>query len=469
MDGGWMNGSVARASSRVGRRPQTPEMLVARPRSRLRASLAVLAVLGLMAGGVVPAPAEPEPSDEPNHEVWVIDQSDTTPDGGGTLYVYQGDEVAGQDLRAASPKVIDLGGAARSLCLAQTGSAPRRPHMLAFDAQHTHAIIAFVATGHVLFLDAISRTPVGCVDVGIQAHAAFATPDRNAVIVANQNGKLLQRIASDYSTNTFLLDAAATLDLANCLTPNGLACQDPALRPDNAPICPIIDGSGVFTFVTLRGGGLFVVATSATPMAIVAEYDRTTIHPTGCGGVETAGKMYVNSGGGTAATPVQSDLYALPMSGFSATPNAPNSPAPLVVFSQDHRGFVDSHGLVLSKDQRYLWAADRAANVMVVVDTSTDSVVNEIQLSGEVSDDPAPDLLALSPSGNRVYAALRGPRPLTGNAAAVGNAVGSTPGLGVVRVQSNGAAGALQAIAPINHVVGGVEAADPHAIGVRRT
>ena len=24
------------------------------------------------------------------YEVWVIDQSDTTPDGGGTLYIYQG-------------------------------------------------------------------------------------------------------------------------------------------------------------------------------------------------------------------------------------------------------------------------------------------------------------------------------------------------------------------------------------------
>ena len=472
MNGGRLNGGVPPASSGTARAPQISQELVqwrtSRPRGpRARQALRALVVLCLMAGGAVPAAADSVPSDEPNHEVWIIDQSDTTADGGGTLYVYQGDELAGQDLAAASPEVIDLGGAARDMCLAQTGSAPRRPHMLAFNGQHTHAIVAFVATGHVLFLDAISRAPVGCTDVGAQAHAAFPTPDGSAVVVANQNGKLLQRIVSDYSTNSFVLDTAATLDLANCVTPSGVACQDPVLRPDNAPICPVIDASGRFAFVTLRGGGLFVVATSSTPMAIVAEYDRTMIHPNGCGGVETAGKMYINSGGGTAANPLESDLYALPMSGFSTTPNPPNTPAPVGVFSHDQRGFVDSHGIVLTKDQRYLWAADRAANLLVVVDTSIDSVVNEIQLSGGVSPDPAPDLLALSPSGNRVYAALRGPRPLTGNAPAVGNAVGSTPVLGVLRVQSNGATGELHAIAAISHVVGGLETADPHAIGVR--
>ncbi|HEX2064192.1 MAG TPA: hypothetical protein VHE80_07195, partial [Acidimicrobiales bacterium] len=263
-----------------------------------------------------------------NHDVWAIDQSDTSPDGGGTLYVYPGDQLAGQDVSAAAPEVVDLGGAAGTMCLDLTGSVPRRPHMLTFDPGHRRAIVSFVATGHVLFLDAESRAPVGCVDVGLQAHAAFPTPDGRSVIVANQNGRLLQRIATDYFGNSFILDGAATLDLANCTTPSGAPCQDPSLRPDNAPICPVIDASGRFTFVTLRGGGLFVVDSSATPMRIVAEYDREPVHPNGCGGVEAAGKMYVNSGGGTPANPVESDLYAFPMSGFSTAPSPPNTPAP---------------------------------------------------------------------------------------------------------------------------------------------
>jgi DNA-binding beta-propeller fold protein YncE len=402
-------------------------------------------------------------------EVWAIDQSDTSGDGGGTLYVYDGPSLEGQAASKATPEVIDLGGRARDLCLATTGTAPRRPHMLMFNTGQSHAILAFVATGHVVFFDAARRNPVECIDVGVQAHAAFPSPDQTYVVVANQNGKLLQRISTDYAANAFALDNAATLDLATCVTPNGFPCEDPVLRPDNAPICPVIDSTSRFTFVTLRGGGLFVVDSTATPMAIVAEYDKDTIHPNGCGGMETAGKMYVNSGGGTPANPLEADLYSFPMSGFSFTPNPPNTPPPTVVFSHDDRGFVDSHGAALTKHGRFLWVADRAANRIVVVDTKTDSVVNEIDLVGSKSDDPAPDLMGISPAGNRVFVSLRGPHPLTGNVPGVDNAVGSTPGVGVVRVVRGGADGVLQAIARITHVVDGEELADPHALGVRRT
>jgi DNA-binding beta-propeller fold protein YncE len=422
--------------------------------------VSLLVAAGLSAQG-------PAAADEAAFEVWAIDQSDTTADGGGTLYIYPGDSLSGRDAATATPEVIDLGGAARDLCLARTGTAPRRPHMQMFNAAQSHAVIAFVATGHVLFMDAASRTPVECIDVGAQAHAAFPSDDESYVVVANQNGKLLQRITTDYATGTFTLDAAATLNLATCITPNGFLCEDPILRPDNAPICPVIDATSQFTFVTLRGGGLFVVDSTATPMAIVAEYDRITVHPNGCGGLESGGKMYVNSGGGTPANPLESDLYTFPMSGFSTSPNPPNTPAPVLVFSHDARGFVDSHGATLTKQGRFLWAADRAANRIVVVDTATDSVVNEFSLAGEVSDDPAPDLMGIAPSGGRVFVTLRGPNPLTGNAPGVNNAVGSTPGVGVIRVERNGMAGTLHARAPISHVVGSVERADPHGLAVR--
>jgi hypothetical protein len=403
--------------------------------------------------------------DSERHEVWVIDQSDTTSDGGGTLYIYKGNELAGQDAAAAAPEVIDLGGAARSLCLSLTGTAPRRPHMFMFNATHSHAILSFVATGHVLFMDAATRTPLDCVDVGVQAHAAFPSQDQSYVIVADQNGKKLHRILTDYATNTFTL--AATLDLATGTTPSGAPKEGPGLRPDNAPICPVIESTSRFTFVTLRGGGLFVVNTKATPMDIVAEYDNTTVHPNGCGGVETAGKVYINAGGGTTANPLESDLYAFPLSGFSTTPNPPNTPAPAVIFSHDDRGFVDSHGGVLTKHSRFIWVADRAANNMVVVDAARDAVVNEFSLVGKISGDPAPDLMDISPSGNRVYVSLRGPNPLTGNAPGVNNAVGSTPGVGVIRVEKNGQRGVLQSIARITHITSGVERADPHGLKVR--
>ena len=94
------------------------------------------------------------------YEVWVIDQSDTTAEGGGTLYIYDGDAVTGDDPTGAA-EVVDLGGDAERLCLEQTGSVPKRPHMFEFNAANTHAVLAYVATGHVLFLDAADAHAAG--------------------------------------------------------------------------------------------------------------------------------------------------------------------------------------------------------------------------------------------------------------------------------------------------------------------
>lgn len=388
-------------------------------------------------------------------EVWSIDQSNTrddsvpadgTLDSGGTLYIYRGSELEGRAAAKARPEVIDLG---------SFGPGMVRPHMMMFNASHSHAILAYVASGHVMFIDAATRTPVGVIDVGIQAHAAFPSPDNSYVIVANQNGKLLHRIFTDYSTNTFTLDPV----------PLNLATLEGPGRPSNRPVCPIVTADSKFTFVTLAGGGLFVVDTAGPALTVVADYTNDVVHNDGCGGIETGGKMYVNAGG-----PGHADVYAFKVSDFDATPNPTNVPAPTLVFSQDGDPATkqaDSHGMTLTKHDRYLWVADRWANKVVVVDTRTDTVVNEFSLVGSAGGDPAPDLMDISPSGNRVFVSLRGPNPLAGNNATFNNAQGNTPGVGVIRVEAKGRKGVLKAVAPITHVVAGVERADPHAIAVR--
>jgi hypothetical protein len=430
--------------------------------------LALALSAGTGGAGSLPGPTGRAAAASSSFEVWVMDQSDTTADGGGTLYVYPGEALKAK-AAAAEPEVVDLGGEATAVCLAQTGTVPKRPHMLMVNLSETYAIVAFVATGHVLFLDAPSRTPVACIDVGEQAHAAYPAADESYVVVSNQNGKLLQRIATDYPTGTFTLDDAATLNLATCTTPSGAACEDPTLRPDNAPVCPVVTADGRFTAVTLRGGGLFVVDSRATPMAIVAEYDAATIRPNGCVGVETAGKLYLNSGGGAPLAPFAADLYAFEVAAFSTTPSPPNTPAPTEVFSYGYSATgSDTHGCVLVGNDAYVWVADRAANRIIVVEVATDEVVAEIDLVGELSSDPAPDLIAVSPDGGWVFTALRGLVPLTANNPDVNNAVGSSPGLGVVRVDPDGRSGALVGIAPITHPgADGADTADPHGIAVR--
>jgi hypothetical protein len=429
------------------------------------------------------------------NEVWSIDQSDSAGKNyGGTIYIWDSKDLEKVNKEAVAERV-DLGGAASALCLAQTGANPVRPHMLTMNKSSTHAIISFVASGHVLFMNARTRQPITCIRTSVgstgfrQVHQSFPSPDETYVAVANQNGKLYERINTNYTTNTFVLDHAARIDLATCTTPNGFPCQDADIRPDNAPICPIIESTGVLNFVTLRGGGLFVIDAKATPMRIVAEYDKSRIHPNGCLGAQVGNKMYVDSGGGTAANLYEADLYAFPLGpGLYSEFNRVNTPSPKVVFSEDVQG-ADSHGAALTKHNSYLWVADRGRNIIWVVDTATDAIVNAINLApwlnlsgkepvvptpemlqkaghcGHFSPDPTPDLMVLSPEGTHMFLTFRGPNPLSGDPHV---STGATPGVGVLKITAGGRDGIFEAIAPMsNKDAAGVERADAHAIWLR--
>ena len=408
---------------------------------------------------------------EDAYEVWAIDQSNSPGlTYGGTLYIYEGKDLEqGKYVAGVEPEKIDLAGAAAQLCYAKTLAYPVRPHMIAMNPSQSHAIISFVASGHVLIMDAQTRQPVECIRTTAgaggarQVHFAIPSPDETYIAVANQNGKLFERIDTDYATNTFTLNSAAMIDLANCTTPNGIACQQAGIRPDNAPICPIIDATSQYVFVTLRGGGLFVVDATQTPMQIVAEYDINTVHPNGCLGAQVGGKMYIDSGGGTASHLFGADIYAFPVTGFSPA-NLPNIPAPKVVLS-DMGTDADAHGATLSKHQRYLWVADRGRNFIWVIDTITDELVNTVGLAGATSADPTPDLLVLSPNGTHVFMSLRGPNPLTADPHV---STGSTPGVGVVKVTEAGRNGVFESVARVSNIdSSSIERADIHAMTIR--
>jgi hypothetical protein len=200
-------------------------------------------------------------------------------------------------------------------------------------------------------------------------------------------------------------------------------------------------------------------------MRIVAEYDRETVHGNGCGGLEGDGRMYVNSGGGTAANMSEFDVYSFPLKAFSLASSAPNTPAPTLVVSLDGGHEADSHGAVLTRQGRYLWVADRIGNRIVVIKTATGRMVGEFSLAGALSKDPSPDLLDISPVGDLAFVSLRGQLPLSGDPHA---STGSTPGLGIIQVKKDGRSGALRGIAPIANLDGeGVNRADPHGLRVR--
>lgn len=443
---------------------------------------AVLALLGI--GAIALVAQAPQARDGAGRrrgfEVWLADQSDTRPGYGGQLLIYEGSDLMGGRAGQAQPiERLDLGAGAADLCRAATGRNPVRPHMIAFNREHTHAMLSFVASGHVVIFDAEKRAALACFETTVgstgtrQAHAAFAAPDGSYILVANQNGKRLERIDADFATNTFVHNPAATLDLLTCTTPSGAACEAPGLRPINWPICPIIDASSQLAFVTLRGGGMFVVNAAATPMTIAAEYDAATVKGNGCGGIQIGKDMFINSGGSpvnvSSGDPHHPalygfDVYRFPTSGFrSGAPLPPNTPAPTRILSKS--GVADSHGTAASHNDKYLWVFDRHANVAEIVDVDSGKWIETVNLAGRASSDPAPDLADRSPSGNRLFVALRGPVPLSGDPH---NATGSTPGLGIIQVTRGGRAGELIAVVPLaNPLQQAGQQPDAHGLRVR--
>jgi hypothetical protein len=457
--------------------------------SALRKVLATIVVIGSGAAGWVglaafaAVPTDPAAVGSPAQrhrafEVWIADQSDTRPGHGGQILIYEGARLYGKHPERALPSVrLDLGADTAALCRAATGRNPVRPHMVQFNREHTHAVVSFVASGHVVIFDAERRKPLQCFETTVgstgtrQAHAAFPAPDGSYILVANQNGKRLERIDTNFATNTFAHNPAATLDLATCTTPSGQPCEHPDLRPINWPICPIIDASSTYGFVTLRGGGLFVVDARTTPMSIVGEYDKTAVRGNGCGGIEAGGHMYINSGGSpvnvSTGNPHHPDLYGFdvyqfPKTGYSPF-NPPNSPAPTLLLTKT--GMSDSHGV--ASTGRHLWVMDRHANVAEIIELRSGKWLNTVDLAGGVSADPAPDLVDRSPAGDRLFVALRGAVPLSGDPH---NATGSTPGLGIIEVKKAGRDGGLAAVVPLtNPWQQPGQGPDAHGLRVRLT
>ncbi len=409
----------------------------------------ILSVLVLLIVTFLTAPADA-------YEVWLADQSDTGKESGGFLHIYDGAQLAADPSGAKPTVTIDLAGDVNKLCEEATKKPVRRPHMLFFTKDQSHAIVSFLS-GHVLFMDAATKKPEACLSMGKNVHAAWPTPDQKMAIAANMADKKFIRIWTDYKNHKFTFDESKDV--------MALGAMEGPERPDNAPVCPITEDSSKFAFITLRGGGLIVTDVTETPMKVLATLDNKQIHPAGCGGIQVGKTMYINSGGGwpadkfPAAASLAYDVYAVSLG------NLPKSVDAKLITSRDGKT-ADSHGMAAVGS--YVWSGDRAGNNIEVIDSASNTSVGTIDLAGKVSDDPAPDLMDAAPDGRYVFLALRGPSPLTGNDKAVNNAVGSTPGVGVVKVTGGGKGGELVGVARVSNMKDGKETADPHGIAVRK-
>jgi DNA-binding beta-propeller fold protein YncE len=403
---------------------------------RMYAATAVTGVLLTvsLAGGPAATPAP----GGPRYEVWVIDQADAAR-GGARLYIYEGRRLEGGG--TVTPEVVDLDAAARGV-----GDGPGvRPHMVEFDPTFTHAIISNVASGHVYVMRAQDRRIVASIDVGEQAHHAMASPDGRLIVVANQGGRRLARVRADFAAERFTYDRGEDLNLG--------VLEEPA-HPDNRPICPVLHGRKVY--VTLFGGGLYVVDYTSTPMRVLRAYGRDQVAPAGCGGMVVGDRIYVNSG-----TATSSDLYV-----FDAASDVLRRHLRLGWSGADGHGMVAVGGAGAAMHAghsmggagaRFLWMGNRASGNVVILSTAVDAFAGVIEGVGA-----APDIMGISPDGRHVYVVLRGPNNLTGGPPAKGE----TPGVAVLEVLGEGRSGRRIAFHPIGDQTPG-SPNDPHGLAVR--
>jgi DNA-binding beta-propeller fold protein YncE len=414
---------------------------------RVSTFLATLAILVMSCGGRAAAPstaptASPAP---PSYELWVVDQAETTPTGGGTLYIYKG-----ADLKGAAPAptyTVNLGEAA----LGVGDGVGKHGHSITFNPAMTHAVISYVDSGHVQVIRASDRKVVASIKVTGSAagpaapHASAVTPAGDAIIVANQGGKRLQRITADFKNDVYKLDSAADLDLS---------LLEDADHPGNLPVIPVFTPDGRYVYVPMRGGGSYVIDYQSTPMKTVASVGKSAIGPQQCCATFVKDTVWTTAQGGATATTTSFNLYQVT--------GLPDKPVTKKILSRT--GNVESHSVILVG--QHLWLADRFANTLDIVDQTGEARTMSLA-SGPLSGrDPAPDIMAASPDESIVFVALRGKTPVTSNIKGLDNAVGDIGGFAILTVKDGGRDATVASVVAFP-LAAGASVVDPHGLRVR--
>lgn len=251
--------------------------------------------------------------------------------------------------------------------------APGGGYVGVIDTETKQAIALFRVTG-------FSFT--GQTSAQRSVHMSFWAVDGSAILVANLNGKAIERIDVTRNNKNAIIDLqfnkGATMGLGKNMgvieqasvfsgpnamgtpmigsvvgdyanadlmdeTPSG-ACKENGCgngvpdgaaggRPNNLPICPIASNNGL-VYTTLAGGGMLILDVTATPMAIVGEYGNAVVYGAGCGGVQKDDQVFLNAGVAASAAGATQSMFAV----FSFddtqynTARDQNTPMPIRVF-----------------------------------------------------------------------------------------------------------------------------------------
>ncbi|MEE9445849.1 MAG: hypothetical protein V3V19_09315 [Cocleimonas sp.] len=346
-------------------------------------------------------------------------------------------------------------------------------------------------------------------------------------------GDLISTISGDYNHTGITTE---TLPNGECKE-NGCATGTTSAkggRPGGVIICPIVSDTGM-GYLTFGAGGAIVVDTKQTPMTAVAAYGNEELNGAGCGGIHIDNKVWLDGGVsavGAGAPRSTFTVYTVDDTKIAIAANKgeflddAKKPQITTVFkdatntaasgnvggvAENLTGQIpgistrrDAHGMIETSDDKYVHVVDRIQNVMEVFDAKTEKKIGSYDLtsadgkgtgdgpckaasitdgnlvsSGDamIMNDPAPDLMGITPDGKYIVVALRGPKPVTVNH----GGQGSCPGVGVIELTEGGASGKLIAVlrtsntkddsTPPNFAGGanyiGAEAADVHGASAR--
>jgi DNA-binding beta-propeller fold protein YncE len=414
------------------------------PLSHLARALAALALATAACGAPAPSPGETPDAGTPadgmadagtppdptpvRYETWALDQ--------GTNKIHFIDD------QLALTGVLDLG----AYDVPDSDATIKVPHMIDFTSDDAWAVVASTgAPGHTTLIDARTREVRHVVETGPGSHMAAITPDDARVIVAViQQGKLVE-LTLDRANGKLV--PGRSLVIAEDLKFQERATEFKAAKP----ICHQYTKDGKYAYVTLgptlAEAGLVILDVESFklhkvfPPSEVEANCGTQLSPDGT-------RMWVN-GGSADAKDAEGNVTAQGKGRWWVFDTATHA----VVASGESRG-KDAHGLIFTKGGAELWMVNRATSNAVVLDAATQQVSAEL---GEDVVGKSPDILALSPAGDRLFVTLRGPKPKSGPHAIAG----TTPGVAVIDVATRKR---LELIEPAK----GNEDSDLHGIGVRR-
>ncbi len=377
----------------------------------------------LLVGVASPAEANSSRGSGLGYEVWGADQSNSVADApargvdGSYIWVWDSEDIQRQVTQGTVAQPLGCDGrnqAGDGPCdikvvfpgnlMEHDDSGPTgaqlddylygRLHGMITDPQNRYMNVNLFGPGNgfVGIIDGATKEAVALFRVtattsGQRVHMSDWSKDGNSLLIANLNGKILERIdltrdehgtivAAEFNQsaglgvgkslevtesakvylganahgNQMLGSVTGSYDDADLddVTPAGKCRENGCVdgpdgsdggRVNNVIVCPIVSTNDN-VYITFGGGGLLIADLTTTPMSIVGEYGQQVINGAGCGGEQTGDQMWVNAGvsaSGAGATQSTFTLYTIDDTAFDS-PQPENSPAPVIVYADNDTG-----------------------------------------------------------------------------------------------------------------------------------